>query len=113
VKRKRHSFKDVLPDQVIHKLDRQNAELEHELAKCRAELEQAKRKLEGLPFSLSHELHAPLRAMGGFSHIRLRDHVSKLPAEIQRHLKTIQEEALRTGKLLEELLSSVNSERAL
>jgi PAS domain S-box-containing protein len=84
---------------------RLNAELEQRVRDRTAELEVAVKELEAFTYSVSHDLRAPLRAMGGFAGILLQDHAAQLSAEASRYLSTIQDTARQMGQLIDDLLS--------
>src|SRR5690606_33828888 len=82
-----------------------NAELEQRVAERTARLEEANRDLEGFSYSVSHDLRAPVRAIGGFCTLLEKDHGPALDAEARRKLGVIRSEAERMGALIDDLLA--------
>jgi hypothetical protein len=80
------------------------AELEQRVRKRTAELETANGDLESFSYSVSHDLRAPVRAIAGFTHLLREDHQDSLNKEAQRKLGVIENEAIRLGSLIDELL---------
>jgi PAS domain S-box-containing protein len=62
------------------------------------------RELESFSYSISHDLRAPLRAIGGFSEILHREYAPALDDEGRRLLKIVQDAAARMALLIDELL---------
>jgi len=84
---------------------RLNDELEERVEQRTAQLEAANRELEAFTYSVSHDLRAPLRHIGGFSKILLEDFRGDLPTGAQRHLDRIVEGTRRMGILVDDLLN--------
>ncbi|MGH2522309.1 MAG: PAS domain-containing sensor histidine kinase [Anaerolineales bacterium] len=90
--------------------DRQRAEakikkLNKDLEQRAADLEAANKELEGFSYSVSHDLRAPLRAVGGFARILLEDYAAQLDPEARRYLGLVQDNARRMGQLIDDLLA--------
>jgi PAS domain S-box-containing protein len=83
---------------------RLNAELEQRVKDRTFQLEAANRELEAFSYSVSHDLRAPLRAINGYARVLTEDHGPTLGAEGQRVLGVIRSEALRMGRLIDDLL---------
>jgi PAS domain S-box-containing protein len=82
-----------------------NQDLEQRVVQRTAQLEAANRELEAFTYSVSHDLRAPLRHIGGFANILMEDFGSSLPADAQKHVERIEEGARKMGQLVDELLS--------
>jgi PAS domain S-box-containing protein len=85
----------------IHAL---NEDLETKIAQRTAQLEIAGQELESFSYTVSHHLRAPLRHIGGFSRILLKDYGPELMPEARAHLQRIEEAILRMGLLVDGLL---------
>ncbi len=81
-----------------------NEDLEARIAQRTAQLETVVQELESFSYSVSHHLRAPLRHIGGFSRILVKDHGSELVPEARAHLQRIEDATLRMGLLVDELL---------
>lgn len=68
-------------------------------------LESVNKELEAFSYSVSHDLRAPLRAVGGFSKMLIEDYNDILDNEGKRLLKVIQQSAEKMGNLIDDLLS--------
>ena len=87
-----------------------NAELEQRVALRTAELKRANEELEAFSYSISHDLRAPLRAMGGYARILEKDLAGKLSPEAKQAVDRIRDNAMKMGQLIDGLLdfSSLN-----
>ena len=81
-----------------------NRDLERRVAERTADLQVANQQLESFSYSVSHDLRAPLRAIGGFSEILATDFGSSLGAEGQKHLERVQAGVRRMSELIDGML---------
>jgi light-regulated signal transduction histidine kinase (bacteriophytochrome) len=88
----------------VRRLRRKNTELELRIRERTTELEKANHELEAFSYSISHDLRAPLRTIGGFSDLLLQDYAAHLPPEGQRLLGRIVSAAQRMDDLIAALL---------
>ena len=79
--------------------------LEQRVVERTAQLQASNQELEAFTYSVSHDLRAPLRHIGGFANILMEDFGSSLPPEAQKHVGRIEEGARKMGQLVDELLS--------
>jgi signal transduction histidine kinase len=89
----------------LHDLRQLNEELEEKVLQRTAELATANQELEAFAYSVSHDLRAPLRHIGGFSKILMEDFGPTMAPEAVRHLERIEEGTRRMGRLVDELLN--------
>jgi PAS domain S-box-containing protein len=82
-----------------------NDELEQRVLQRTAQLEAANKELEAFTYSVSHDLRAPLRHIGGFSKILAEEFGPKLDPTAQHYLQRIEEGTRRMGLLVDELLN--------
>jgi light-regulated signal transduction histidine kinase (bacteriophytochrome) len=82
-----------------------NEELEERIVKRTAQLETANHELEAFSYSVSHDLRAPLRHIGGFSRILMNDFGSVMAPEAKDLLQRINDAVIRMGVLVDGLLS--------
>jgi PAS domain S-box-containing protein len=82
-----------------------NEELEERIAQRTAQLEAANHELEAFSYSISHDLRAPLRHIGGFSKILINDFGPGMAVEARGHLRHIEDAVIRMELLVDGLLS--------
>jgi signal transduction histidine kinase/DNA-binding response OmpR family regulator len=88
-----------------------NEHLERRVAKRTAALEAANQELESFSYSVSHDLRAPLRAIGGFSRILEEDYAGRLDEDGQRCVATIGRNAKRMDQLISDILAFSRTSR--
>lgn len=72
----------------------------------------ADKELESFFYGVTHDLRAPLRAIGGFASILAEDEAARLSAEGQRLLGTIRGNVERMESLIEDLLTFARLSKA-
>ncbi len=82
-----------------------NQELEQRVAARTADLAQANRELEAFSYSVSHDLRAPLRAIGGFTEILSDAYSALLDEEGRRLMQRIITNVGRMDSLVTDLLT--------
>jgi signal transduction histidine kinase len=92
-------------EQAYQALERTNEALERRVAERTALLKEANRELQAFAYSISHDLRAPLRAMGGFARILIDEYAPQLPPQAHDYLHRIQDNVQRMGQLIEDLLA--------
>lgn len=86
--------------QLIDQLNQHARDLEVQVA----ERERANTELEAFSYSVSHDLRAPLRAIGGFAEALKEDYIRKLDEIGIAHVNEIIAASARMNKLVEDLL---------
>ncbi len=76
-----------------------------EVVERTAQLETANKELEAFSYSVSHDLRAPLRHIGGFSKMLVEEFGSALDPTAQHYLDRIQSGTQKMGLLVDELLN--------
>ena len=85
-------------------LRRLSAELELRVRERTAQLEAAVGELEAFSYSISHDLHAPLRAIHGFTTILEQQLGDDLPPEARHSMERVKAGAETMGTLIDGLL---------
>ena len=75
-------------------------------------LEESRRELESLTYTVAHDLRAPLRTIEGFSRALSEDCAAELDADGRRYLQHVLDAAHRMSGMLEGLLSLARLQRA-
>lgn len=81
-----------------------NAGLEQRVAERTSELRATNRELDSFCYSVSHDLRAPLRGIGGFAKILVEDYAPQLDETARGYLRRVQSAADRMGELIDDLL---------
>ena len=81
-----------------------NNGLEQRVVERTAQLEASNKELEAFTYSVSHDLRAPLRHIGGFAKLLLEESGPSLPPGAQKHVERMEEGARKMGQLIDELL---------
>jgi signal transduction histidine kinase len=89
-----------------------NTELEERVRQRTAELDAANKDMETFVYAVSHDLRAPLRALGSFSQILAMSSRDKLDEEARTCLDHLQSETQRMRGLIEALLQLARSTKA-
>jgi PAS domain S-box-containing protein len=80
-------------------------EAKRRVGETAAQLKETNAELEAFSYSVSHDLRAPLRHIGGFVQMLLRREKERLDATSSRYLEVISQAAGRMGQLIDDLLA--------
>jgi len=81
-----------------------NAQLEDRIMSRTEDLTEAIGELESFSYSVSHDLRAPLRKVGGFSQILEKEYSEELPKRAKHLLNNIKDGATEMSQLIHDLL---------
>ena len=87
------------------KIHQQNAELEQRVTERTTQLQKANDDLEAFSFSVSHDLHAPLRHVLGYAELLQQEAGPLLSEKSLHYLARISQSVKRMGDLIDDLLS--------
>jgi PAS domain S-box-containing protein len=82
-----------------------NATLEEKVLERTRSLEAANRELEAFSYSISHDLRAPLRAIGGFTELIMDGHQDRLDHEARGYLERVRAASQRMSRLIDDLMN--------
>lgn len=102
--RKRH-----IAQELAQKSARENGDLNAALRTRAAQLELANKELEGFSYSVSHDLRAPLRVIGGYAMMLEEDYTDKLDDDGKRYLNVIRANTNKMDALIVDLLKLAKS----
>jgi len=88
----------------FRRLRLENTELKQRLQQHSEELQKASQEFESFAHSVSHDLRAPLRAIGGFSNILLKDFGPQIPDDARRLLNIVTSSATQLSQMIDGLL---------
>ena len=92
-------------DTMVQRVGEAQQRLEDRVQARTAELQERNEELEAFAYSISHDLRAPLRAMGGFSQALLEDYGERLDATGRQYAERVVAGASTMDQLIRDLLS--------
>lgn len=88
-----------------------NLRLEERVKQRTSELEAANKEMESFTYSVSHDLRAPLRTIGGFSNILYEEYADQLDDQATHYLDRVRKGTQRMETLINDLLKLSRSTR--
>ncbi|HEY6852795.1 MAG TPA: HAMP domain-containing sensor histidine kinase, partial [Gemmatimonadales bacterium] len=92
-------------DTMVARVAEAQQRLEDRVRARTAELQERNEELEAFAYSISHDLRAPLRAMGGFSQALLEDYGERLDATGRQYAERVVAGANTMDQLIRDLLA--------
>ena len=86
-------------------LARQTVELERRVEERTTDLREANAELEAFSYSVSHDLRAPIRHLGGFAQLLLEEHGGQLNDAARHYAERIKAGAAEMAMLVDDLLN--------
>lgn len=96
-------FLQAIANVLAMAIERKQAE--EEIMLLNRDLQSANKDLEAFSYSVSHDLHAPLRAIAGFADALAEEYTPVIDTQGQHYLSRIRINAERGGELIDDLLS--------
>lgn len=101
-----------LRDEAFRKAEREHrAELEQRVQERTRQLQDALQEIEGVSFTASHDLRAPLRAVDGYASIMINEYGDSLNGEQVGYLQKIKQASQRMARLLDDLIRLIRYSR--
>ena len=100
----REWYSNSLETALINEIQTTNLKLEQRVRQRTSELSIANLELEAFCYSVSHDLRAPLRSIGGFSEILLEDYQDSVDETGKDYLHRVHSGAAKMGELIDALL---------
>lgn len=86
-------------------IEKLNNDLERRVSLRTTELKEANQELQSFSYSISHDLRAPLRAMGGFTRILEKELGNQISDEAEYAMERIRVNTVKMGDLIDGLLN--------
>jgi PAS domain S-box-containing protein len=87
------------------KAEEEIKKLDEDLKRRATELAMINKELEAFSYSVSHDLHTPLTAIGGFSHLLIEKYSSHLDEKGQQYLNIIRTKTQNMSQLIDDILA--------
>jgi PAS domain S-box-containing protein len=97
---------------LLKETKRYAAELEARVIQRTVQLEEANKELEAFSYSVSHDLRAPLRHVGGYVNLLSKYFPDALPEQGKHYLSSITDSVQQMGTLIDDLLQFSRTSRS-